>query len=196
MAEIDEVIVRRRLNGPVKELSVSFRPVIFKNFDYDLDLQTNEERLPNRFNPITTYQGTYRKVVCNFLYPVGKDLDHIETLIDFFYPETAVEIPSDGTAAVENVVSNPMGDSFIFEFGKFTAKPISGTPKSFKYSYVNSNTLGNVPKLINGVVIPRYIDISFDITVLTGAGQSTGAALQQNGIVGIRNGRIVGTFLK
>ena len=110
----------------------------------------------------------------------------------FFYPESKTITQTGGTTPVDQVVSNPT-NNFEFEFGKFTASPILGTPKTFKYSFANAGTLGNAPKVINGVVIPRYLEISFDITVLTGASK-IGEASQ--GVVGIRNGKTVGIFLK
>lgn len=179
MAEINEVIITRLVNSG-GSITATFKPVIFKNFDDNLEINTNSTEAPLRTDRLLNYAGTYRSVSCQFVCPIQDDVKEMEKLMTMVYPEFTDQQDSGGQ--LTNQVSSEPVNTMTFQFGKFTAKPLLGTLKGLKYSYVNANTLGNVPREVGGIVIPRYIELSLDIQVA------------HTSLRGIKSGRLLGTL--
>lgn len=158
MAEIDQVIVKRVLDSG-GDITCDFRPVIFKSFEDESSMSIAEtgEGIA-KVDKDRVYSGTSRKISCQFIYPVIKDLEPLEKLFSSMYRQ----YKSDGNSTP---AGTPIG-RFYFEFGKFTAVPIRGTIDNLKYTYLSANTLGNVPRQINGIVVPRYVELDFTLTVV------------------------------
>ena len=180
MAEINEVIFRQVKNDSITGSPpiIKFAPVIFKTFaDTITPVFDIEQSTVGQQDPSVTYKLTTREIQCDFVH-VSQDNREIEKLMKLMYA------PKDSNG--ENL--NSLAAKFNVSLGKFIADPVTCYLKSVKYSYPNPNTLAGYPKVLDGVVTPRYYEVSLNLTVLTlgevESGKNTIGMNAQGNIVG------------
>ena len=144
------------INSIASSLSVTFGPVIFTKYSDNVSVNFNSEPVFGRTDPIYTYASNDRKLEVGFIYLTseGDRLDSIDKLAHMVYP----------SYTNRNIVnSSPLVQA---KFGNFTSYELFGFLNNVRYEYANPNSLSNLPIVRDGLVVPRYIQVDLQMTII------------------------------
>jgi hypothetical protein len=137
-------------------LSVSFGPVIFTKYSDNVSVNFNSEPVFGRTDPIYTYASNDRKLEVGFIFTLEgtNGMNELNKLAHTIYP----------SYSGRNIVnSSPLISA---KFGNFTSYELLGFLNSVRYEYANPNNLSNLPIQREGLVVPRYIQLDLQMTVI------------------------------
>jgi len=137
-------------------VNVTFGPVIFTKYSDNVSVNFNSDPVFGRTDPIYTYASNDRKLEVGFIYLLNEQdgLGSINKLAHMIYP----------SYTSRNIVnSSPLVTA---KFGQFTSYNLFGFLNSVRYEYANPNNLSNLPIVRNGLVVPRYIQVDLQMTII------------------------------
>lgn len=134
----------------------TFGPVIFTKYSDNVSVNFNSEPVFGRTDPIYTYASNDRKLEVGFIFTLSgeNEMKELDKLAHLIYP----------SYNARNIVnSSPLVNA---KFGSFNQNQLLGFLNSVRYEYANPNNLSNLPVKRDGLVIPRYIQLDLQMTVI------------------------------
>lgn len=144
------------INSIASSNKAIFGPVIFTKYSDNVSVNFNSEPVFGRTDPIYTYASNDRKLEVGFIFTLSGEgeMGPLDSLAHLIYP----------SYSGRNIVnSSPL---ILAKFGNFTSYELLGFLNSVRYEYANPNNISNLPIQREGLVVPRYIQLDLQMTVI------------------------------